>query len=102
MAKIYFGKTVRYEGTEYPPNTTFEVKDTDLAALVKAGAEVLEEPKVDSVEELLKQFKPMTMQQLKEYAAEKEIDISAVSKKDDIIETIIDAVLEEQEKSEEE
>ena len=73
-----------------------------MAALVKAGAEVLEEPKIDPVEVLLKQFKPMTVQQLKDYAAEKEIDVSAVSKKDDIIETIIDAVLDEQENSEEE
>lgn len=45
MAKMYFGKTVRYEGTEYPPNTTFEVKDTDVDDLKKAGGWIIEEPK---------------------------------------------------------
>jgi len=45
MAKMYFGKTVRYEGTEYPPNTTFEVKDTDVDDLKKSGGWLVEEPK---------------------------------------------------------
>lgn len=45
MAKMYFGKTVRYEGTEYPPNTTFEVKDTDVDGLKKSGGWLVEEPK---------------------------------------------------------
>lgn len=45
MAKMYFGKTVRYEGTEYPPNTTFEVKDTDVNDLKKSGGWLVEEPK---------------------------------------------------------
>ncbi len=42
---MYFGKTVRYEGTEYPPNTTFEVKDTDVDGLKKSGGWLVEEPK---------------------------------------------------------
>ena len=42
---MYFGKTVRYEGTEYPPNTTFEVKDTDVDDLKKSGGWLVEEPK---------------------------------------------------------
>jgi hypothetical protein len=45
MAKMYFGKTVRYEGTEYPPNTTFEVKDTDVNDLKKSGGWLVEAPK---------------------------------------------------------
>ena len=45
MAKMYFGKTVRYEGTEYPPNTTFEVKDTDVNDLKKSGGWLVGEPK---------------------------------------------------------
>lgn len=44
MAKMYFGKTVRYEGMEYPPNTTFEVKDNDVDDLKKAGGWLVEEP----------------------------------------------------------
>lgn len=42
---MYFGKTVRYEGTEYPPNTTFEVKDTDVNDLKKSGGWLVEAPK---------------------------------------------------------
>ena len=51
MAKMYFAKTVRYEGSEYPPNTTFEVKDADVDDLKKAGGWIIEKPKVDNVNE---------------------------------------------------
>ena len=51
MAKMYFGKTVRYEGMEYPPNTTFEVKDSDVDDLKKAGGWIIEKPKVDNADE---------------------------------------------------
>jgi hypothetical protein len=51
MAKMYFAKTVRYEGSEYPPNTTFEVKDNDVDDLKKAGGWIIEKPKVDNVNE---------------------------------------------------
>jgi hypothetical protein len=44
MAKMYFGKTVRYEGMEYPPNTTFEVKDSDVDGLKKHGGWLVVEP----------------------------------------------------------
>lgn len=45
MAKISFGKTVKYQGSIYPPNTVFEVSDSDVADLKKAGGWVKEEPK---------------------------------------------------------
>lgn len=45
MAKISFGKTVKYKGAIYPPNTVFEVSDSDVADLKKAGGWVKEEPK---------------------------------------------------------
>lgn len=48
---MYFAKTVRYEGSEYPPNTTFEVKDNDVDDLKKAGGWVIEEPKADNDED---------------------------------------------------
>ena len=51
MAKMYFAKTVRYEGSEYPPNTTFEVKDVDVDDLKKAGGWIIEKPKVDNANE---------------------------------------------------
>ena len=51
MAKMYFAKTVRYEGSEYPPNTAFEVRDVDVDDLKKAGGWIIEKPKVDNVNE---------------------------------------------------
>lgn len=45
---MYFAKTVRYEGSEYPPNTVFEVKDADVDDLKKAGGWIIEKPKVDN------------------------------------------------------
>ena len=47
MAKISFGKTVKYQGSIYPPNTVFEVSDSDIADLKKAGGWVKEEPKTE-------------------------------------------------------
>lgn len=47
MAKISFGKTVKYQGSIYPPNTVFEVSDSDVADLKKAGGWVKEEPKTE-------------------------------------------------------
>ena len=45
MAKISLGKTVKNQGSVYPPNTVFEVSDSDVADLKKAGGWVKEEPK---------------------------------------------------------
>ena len=51
MAKMYFAKTVRYKGSEYPPNTAFEVKDVDVDDLKKAGGWIIEKPKATKVDE---------------------------------------------------
>ena len=48
---MYFAKTVRYRGSEYPPNTAFEVRDADVDDLKKAGGWIIEEPKVDNAGE---------------------------------------------------
>ena len=42
MAKMYFANTVRYKGTRYYANTTFEVEDKDVADLKVAGGWVVE------------------------------------------------------------
>lgn len=48
MAIVYFGKTVKYKGTTYLPNTKFEVEDSDIDSLKQQGAWVIEkdEPKL--------------------------------------------------------
>lgn len=52
MAKVYFGKTVKYQGITYPPGTQFEVKDEDVNDLKLVGAWIVE-PKngKESIEE---------------------------------------------------
>ena len=44
MAKMYFAKTVRYQGTKYYPNTVFEVKEEDILDLKASGGWVVENP----------------------------------------------------------
>lgn len=48
MAIVYFGKTVKYKGTTYLPNTKFEAEDSDIDSLKQQGAWVIEqdEPKL--------------------------------------------------------
>lgn len=74
MAKISFGKTIKYQGSIYPPNTVFEVSDSDVADLQKAGGWVIEESgakkekvepeilteKVEEKAEIKKSEKPVT------------------------------------------
>lgn len=50
MAKISFGKTVKYNGSIHLPNTIFEVSDSDVTDLVKAGGWIKEEPKQEAAE----------------------------------------------------
>lgn len=42
MAKMMFAKTVKYNGTKYPPNTQFEVLEEDVQDLKTAGGWVVE------------------------------------------------------------
>mgnify|MGYP001397565207 CR=1 FL=1 len=57
MVKISFGKTVKYQGSIYPPNTFFEVLDSDVESLKKAGGWVIEESKDIKEKETTKQEK---------------------------------------------
>lgn len=43
MVTVYFGKTVKYKGITYLPNTKFEVEDSDIDSLKLQGAWVVEE-----------------------------------------------------------
>lgn len=45
MPKVYFGKTVKYEGKTYPPNTVFECLDKDVEDLKMAGGWLIESKK---------------------------------------------------------
>lgn len=47
MAKIYFLKTVRYEGIKYAPNTPFDAAKKDIDELVKVGGFLVEPDKVE-------------------------------------------------------
>lgn len=52
MAIVYFGKTVKYKGITYHPNTKFEVDDKDIDDLKLQGAWVIEQEKPELKEEV--------------------------------------------------
>lgn len=71
---------VRYEGTTYQPGEEFSMKaEHVIDSLVEVTEEDAIEPK--TVEE-------MTITELKEYAAENDIDLGDAKKKDDILAAI--------------
>ena len=94
MAEVKFFNTAKYKGVRYPAHTPFQVADEDVDMLVKAGAIVLVPPQVKAAEENgegdenEKDIDKMTVNELKAYAAEKEIDISGIEKKADILSAI--------------
>lgn len=49
MAKLYFTRTVKYNGTIYTSKAAVEVLDGDVEGLKSAGlvGKILEEPKID-------------------------------------------------------
>ena len=52
MAIVYFGKTVKYKGITYLPNTKFEVEDSDINNLKLQGAWVIEKDKPELKKEV--------------------------------------------------
>ena len=91
MAEVKFFNTVKYKGVRFPAHTPFQVADEDIDSLVKSGAIVLVAPQAKAAEskgDKDKSLDEMTVNELKAYAAEKEIDISKVEKKADILAAI--------------
>jgi hypothetical protein len=91
MAEVKFFNAVKYKGVRYPAHTPFQVADEDVDMLVKAGAIVLVAPQAKAAKgegDEDKSLDEMTVNELKAYAAEKEIDISKVEKKADILAAI--------------
>lgn len=68
MAIVYFGKTVKYKGTTYLPNTKFEADDKDIDGLKLQGAWVIEKDEPELKEEVKEEVKEET-------AEKREIDI---------------------------
>ncbi|MFD1203586.1 Rho termination factor N-terminal domain-containing protein [Sporosarcina contaminans] len=79
---------VRYEGTTYQPDEEFSMKaEHVIDSLVEVSEEDTFEPK--TVEE-------MTVSELKEYAAEHDIDLGEAKKKDDILAAILQSEQEQE------
>lgn len=71
---------VRYNGTTYQPGSSFEMEAIHVnESLVKVTGEVEKVPKAVG---------EMTIQELKEYAAENGIDLGDAKKRDEILEII--------------
>lgn len=86
MAEVKFVTAVKYNGDKYPAHTPFEVEDKDVEALVKDGAIVTVPPKAEEGDK--SPLDSMKVDDLKAYAKSKNIDISKVTRRDDIIATI--------------
>lgn len=96
MAEVKFVNAAKYKGVRYPAHTPFQVADEDIDSLVKSGAIVLVPPQVkeaegEGEENEGKNLDEMTVNELKAYAAEKDIDISKVEKKAAILAAIKEA-----------
>lgn len=86
MAKMMFAKTVKYNGTKYPPNTQFEVLEEDVQDLKTAGGWVVEkaikeaeqvieeQPTEEPVEEVATEEDKSEVDKLRERAIELGID----------------------------
>ena len=93
MAEIKFVNAAKYKGVRYPAHTPFQVADEDVDSLVNSGAIVLVAPQTKAAEgeggeNEDKTLDEMTVNELKAYATEKDIDISKVEKKADILAAI--------------
>lgn len=100
MAQVKFVNVAKYNGVHYPAHTPFDVEDRDVPALIKAGAIVTVPPQEQEDDnEIVKSIKSMTVEQLKAYAAEHEIDIKGIERKPDIVTAIIKAVIPDDETS---
>ena len=102
MAEVKFVNAAKYKGVRYHAHTPFQVADEDVDSLVNYGAIVLVPPQVketegEGEEEEGRNLDEMTVHELKAYAAEKDIDISKVEKKADILAAIKEAEVEGQE-----
>ena len=96
MAEVKFVNAAKYKGVRYPAHTPFQVADEDVDSLVNSGAIVLVPPQVkeaegEGEENEGKNLDEMTVNELKAYAAERDIDISKVEKKADILAAIKEA-----------
>ena len=91
MAEVKFVNAVKYKSVRYPAHTPFQVADEDVDSLVNSGAIVLVPPQAKEAEsegDEDKRLDEMTVNELKAYATEKDIDISKVEKKADILAAI--------------
>ena len=100
MAEVKFVNAAKYKGVRYPAHTPFQVADEDVDSLVNSGAIVLVPPQVkegesEGEENEGKNLDEMTVNELKAYAAEKDIDISKAEKKADILAAIKESEGEE-------
>jgi len=99
MAKVKFVRSVKYDEVRYPAHTPFEVRDEELEALKEAGALVIEGPAVTPTK-VAAPTKPaldvqaltkMTTAELKRFALENNINISASDAKADVFNAIMTA-----------
>lgn len=94
MAQVKFFNVVKYKGKTYPAHSPFNVADEDIPDLVQSGAIVLSaprrfaEPTTPPPATKEKDIDEMTVNELRAFAEEKNIEINSLDKKANIIDTI--------------
>lgn len=102
---VKFDHSVKYNGTRYRAHVVFPVEEKDIPALKKDGAIIVskpEEKKTDTgnggtegltpeQEAMKAQLMQKTNDEIKQFAADNEVDLGGATKKEDMVIAIVKA-----------
>lgn len=99
---VKFDHSVKYNGIRYRAHVVFPVEEKDIPALKKDGAIIVskpEEQKTDTgdggltpeQEAMKAQLMQKTNDEIKQFAADNDVDLGGVTKKEDMVNAIVKA-----------
>lgn len=105
---VKFDHSVKYNGVRYRAHVVFPVEEKDIPALKKAGATIVSKPEQEKdktgtggtggtegltpeQEAMKAQLMQKTNDEIKQFAADNEVDLGGVTKKEDMVNAIVKA-----------
>lgn len=97
---VKFDHSVKYNGVRYRAHVVFPVEEKDIPALKKAGATIVSKPEQEKTgtegltpeqEAMKAQLMQKTNDEIKQFAADNEVDLGGVTKKEDMVNAIVKA-----------
>lgn len=100
---VKFDHSVKYNGVRYRAHVVFPVEEKDIPALKKAGATIVSKPEQEKTgtggtegltpeqEAMKAQLMQKTNDEIKQFAADNEVDLGGVTKKEDMVNVIVKA-----------